>query len=121
MNEPIIGIIIIFGRTISQELSSSYSITYSEHYIPATSQTNNHLTPRRQFLILTPCSICSLNSYYPHDLRFACIITTRTNNLTIFKTFPRTSQEHKHFSPLSNILSPPNYYIVSNTSVTNYT
>lgn len=95
------------GKTLLQE-SSSQSITYLEHYVPFLQHQHHNLTPRRQPLILPPCTHCSLNSYFSHDLRPKCVIAVRTSHTLLFKIHARSASEHKAFS---NLISVP--YFVS--------
>lgn len=90
----------IILKPIAQESSSTISITYNEHFI--TEHQDIHLTPKRQQLILTGCA---QSSYYPHDLRPRCVITSRTNNLIKFTN--KKSTQHQYFKNINKT----NYYI----------
>jgi hypothetical protein len=93
----------IIGKTVLQESATSYTITYSEHYIPHQIHTCN-ITPdsssRNLSLILVKCNGCSLHSYFPPDLRPKCVISTCTKNLSIINIQKNLLLNTKHFSIL---------------------
>jgi hypothetical protein len=104
----------IIGKTLLQESATSYSITYSEHYIPYTNnitRESQNSSSRNTPLILIKCNGCSLHSYFPHDLRPKCVITTRTKNLSTINIHKKSSLEHKKFL---NVVIPP-YFIATKT------
>jgi hypothetical protein len=68
-------------------------------------------SPRNTPLILIKCNGCSLHSYFPHDLRPKCVITTRTKNLSIINIHKKSSPEHKKFFNIN----PTPYVIATKT------
>ncbi|CAB4485285.1 unnamed protein product [Rhizophagus irregularis] len=93
----------IIGKTYIQDTDSHSSITTIEHYVPVEDYTHFNLTLLDSSLphplILIPCSGCHLNDYslVSVDTRIKCSITTRTNKLSMFKTFGLSSNEHKKY------------------------
>jgi ribonuclease HI len=107
----------IYGKTIEQvNNQNSISISYIEHYIPYTHQSEitTNLTLKKRTAILQPCRDCNLYTPYHRDLRPKCVIMNRTTLLYLFKIhnnkytppqrlyFPR---KHKFIFPTTPLLT----------------
>lgn len=83
------------GRTLQQDSNEFKSLTYLEHFVPRYLPQHAELTPRKQPAVMIPYTGCSLNSYFPYDLRPNCVVIHSTKFLTTIKMFPLSSLEYR--------------------------
>lgn len=108
---------IVYGKSIERIHNKSTSITYAVHYVPYNDSSPNHRqnsSPHNSvnpFLI--PCSgvNCRLNSYYPYNHNYKCVLTLKNSLIYIVKSHRKN--RNPHADPLRCYPAPKLFFFLT--------